>query len=168
MSGRTVAAPKAKKRKNQDDDRPRKKSKASVWTDDDLLDLDLGVNRAFSGMDSQLLADHLSQNTSRFEPDLSSVELSDLYISGENPPASSVTVYVVTKNDIANAIKDTTSYTKDRTLDNFADFLGSLCEKPEELKKAPKQNGSPHTIIVAGAGLRAADVVRYDTVLHHP
>ncbi|RYP54695.1 hypothetical protein DL770_010953 [Monosporascus sp. CRB-9-2] len=31
---------------------------------------------------------------------------------------------------------------------------------PERLGEAPKKNGSPHTIIVTGAGLRAADLVR--------
>lgn len=33
-------------------------------------------------------------------------------------------------------------------------------DKPESLTKAPKKNGAPHTLVVAGAGLRAADLVR--------
>ena len=32
----------------------------------------------------------------------------------------------------------------------------------EKLDEAPKKLGSPHTLIVAGAGLRAADLVRYE------
>jgi len=45
-------------------------------------------------------------------------------------------------------------------LDKFPDFLEKVSEDPEGLKKAPKKKGSPHTLIVAGAGLRAADIVR--------
>ncbi|RYP50722.1 hypothetical protein DL769_010912 [Monosporascus sp. CRB-8-3] len=35
-----------------------------------------------------------------------------------------------------------------------------ISQNPERLGEAPKKNGSPHTIIVTGAGLRAADLVR--------
>ncbi|RYP19000.1 hypothetical protein DL765_003583 [Monosporascus sp. GIB2] len=35
-----------------------------------------------------------------------------------------------------------------------------ISQHPERLGEAPKKNGSPHTIIVTGAGLRAADLVR--------
>ena len=71
-----------KKRKHRDDEDARKKRKSKGWDDDSLLDLDAGINRAYASMDGQLLADHLSQKTARFGSDLSSVELSDLYISG--------------------------------------------------------------------------------------
>lgn len=50
------------------------------------LDVDARLNHAFERMDSQLLADHIAQKTTRFATDLSSVELSDLYISGEKVP----------------------------------------------------------------------------------
>lgn len=70
------------KRKRQDDSKPRKKQKKAREDEADL-DLDAGLNHAFERMDSQLLADHLAQKTSRFGTDLSPVELSDLYISGE-------------------------------------------------------------------------------------
>lgn len=59
----------------------RRKPKHSA-EDDELIDLELGVNGAIAKMDSQLLADHLAQRTSRFGTDLSPVELSDLSISG--------------------------------------------------------------------------------------
>jgi protein CMS1 len=51
-------------------------------------------------------------------------------------------------------------------LDKFPDFLESVSENPEGLKKAPKKKGSPHTLIVAGAGLRAADIVRCEAHCH--
>lgn len=71
-----------KKRKHRDNDGSRKKRKSKGWDDDSLIDLDARLNRAYASMDGQLLADHLSQKTARFGSDLSSVELSDLYISG--------------------------------------------------------------------------------------
>ncbi|KAI8683218.1 CMS1-like protein [Fusarium sp. Ph1] len=117
-----------------------KKRKANA-PDDDTLDTELGLNILFTKMDNQLLADHLAQKLSRFGSDLSAVEISDLTVS-------------------ANAIQDTTSWQEARTLDKFPDFLESVSENPEGLKKAPKKKGSPHTLIVAGAGLRAADIVR--------
>lgn len=146
---------KSKKRKAQDDFQTtqNKKTKPSKQEhDDSLLDLEAGVNTTFAKMDPQLLADHVARQTKRFGTDLSSVELSDLYIS-------------------ANAIRDTTDFTKTRIKENLADFLEQFAaaegkegqEKEKETKRlgeAPPKNGAPHTIVVAGGGLRAADLVR--------
>lgn len=145
---------KSKKRKAQDDSQTaNKKTKPSKQEhDDSLLDLEAGVNTTFAKMDPQLLADHVARQTKRFGTDLSPVELSDLYIS-------------------ANAIRDTTDFTKTRTKENLADFLEQFAaaegkegqEKEKETKRlgeAPPKNGAPHTIVVAGGGLRAADLVR--------
>ncbi|KUI62614.1 Protein cms1 [Cytospora mali] len=148
---------KSKKRKAQGDSQaiqnPTKKAKASKHDQDDsLLDLEAGVNTAVTRMDPQLMADHVARQTKRFGTDLSPVELSDLYIS-------------------ANAIRDTTEFTKIRTKENLADFLEEFAaadgqegkEKEKEVKRlgdAPPKNGAPHTIIVTGGGLRAADLVR--------
>lgn len=71
-----------KKRKRQGGSKPRKKQK-KVREDEGDLDVEAGLNRAFERMDGQLIADHVAQKTSRFGTDLSPVELSDLYISGE-------------------------------------------------------------------------------------
>lgn len=60
----------------------------------------------------------------------------------------------------ANAIKDTTSWQKPRTLENLPEFLEEFTENVQKLGEAPKAKGSPHTIVVAGAGLRAAELVR--------
>lgn len=51
-----------------------------------------------------------------------------------------------------------------RNLEKLPDFLEKFAAEPERLSEAPKAKGSPHTIVVTGAGLRAADIVRY--VLH--
>ncbi|RYO88960.1 hypothetical protein DL764_008650 [Monosporascus ibericus] len=133
---------KSKKRSHDEDGGARKRRRKSAFEEDNLLfDMEAGVNRAIALMDSQLMSDHIAQKTSRFGTDLSPVELSDLYIS----PTS---------------ILDTTSYRETRILENLSQFLETFSEHPERLGEAPKKNGSPHTIIVTGAGLRAADLVR--------
>lgn len=76
----------AKKRRTPEDGGVKKKRKKQVREDEEDLDIEAGLNRSFERMDSQLVADHMAQKTSRFGTDLSSVELSDLYISGEKTP----------------------------------------------------------------------------------
>ena len=60
---------------------------------------------------------------------------------------------------------DTTEYTELRTLDKLPAFLEYFSRgeggKAGDLRRASKQNGSPHTLIVTAAGLRAADITRY-------
>lgn len=57
-----------------------KKQRTAAEEED--LDLSTGINKSFGHMDSQLLADYMAQRTRKFECDLSSVELEDMYISG--------------------------------------------------------------------------------------
>ncbi|KAJ4386754.1 Protein cms1 [Gnomoniopsis smithogilvyi] len=123
-----------------------KKNPKSSDDQDALLDLDLGVNTIFSRMDPDLLADYVAASTKRFGSDLSSVELSDLYVP-------------------AGAIRDTTSFAETRVKEKLPDFLESCVAGESEIEQkrlgsAPKEKGAPHTIVVAGAGLRAADLVR--------
>ncbi|KAJ3954507.1 Protein cms1 [Colletotrichum tropicale] len=126
---------------DQDGERKKKKKKSAYTVDETLLNEELGINESFAVMDNQLLADYTAQKLARFATDLSPVEISDLSLS-------------------ANAIKDTTSWTEPRSTDKLAAFLEKFAEKPEKLPTAPEKKGTPHTIIVAGAGLRAADIVR--------
>ncbi|WDK23491.1 hypothetical protein CGRA01v4_14782 [Colletotrichum graminicola] len=119
----------------------KKKKKSAYHVDETLLNSELDINEAFAVMDNQLLADYTAQKIARFGTDLSPVEVSDLSIS-------------------ANSIKDTTSWTEPRALEKLPEFLEKFAEKPESLGRAPEKKGAPHTIIVAGAGLRAADIVR--------
>ncbi|WYZ45557.1 hypothetical protein EsH8_VIII_000873 [Colletotrichum jinshuiense] len=137
-----MSNPKKRAAPDQDGEGGKKKKKKSAFAvDETLLNGELGINESFAVMDNQLLADYTAQKLTRFGTDLSSVELSDLSIS-------------------ANSIKDTTSWTEPRSLDKLSDFLEKFAEKPEKLGTAPEKKGAPHTIIVAGAGLRAADIVR--------
>jgi len=77
----------AKKRKRGVVERDTKKAakkikRKNVTGEDDDLDIGVGVNRAFSHMDNQLLADYVAQRTRKYESDLSSIELEDKHIPG--------------------------------------------------------------------------------------
>ena len=60
------------------------KSKKSKAIEEDELDLEAGINKAFSHMDSQLLADYVAQRTRKHESDLSTIELEDKYLPGKS------------------------------------------------------------------------------------
>ncbi|KAF3765088.1 hypothetical protein M406DRAFT_340562 [Cryphonectria parasitica EP155] len=128
--------------------RPKQKKNRRPDAEDEeaLFDLDLGVNTIFGRMDPDLLTDYVAANTKRFGTELSAIELSDLYVP-------------------AGAVRDTTAFSKTRVKENLAEFLEKFAGGEDEQEKkrlgtAPKKCGSPHTIVVAGAGLRAADLVR--------
>jgi len=143
------------KSEKQEKKAKRKKAKA---TEDEELDIDAGINTAFSHMNNQLLADYIAQRTRKYESDLSSVELEDKYIPGK---VLSVLFTNLSKGTSANAIEDTTSWDTLRTLDNLPGFLEKFSGNSTKLWSASKKNGAPHTIIVTAAGLRAADLARY-------
>lgn len=114
-------------------------SKNRSANDESHLDVEAGLNRAVADMDPLLLTDMMAQKSKRFGLDLSDVEMGDL----------------------RRSLNDTSQvFTEPRTLDNLPAFLETVAGREDELKKAPRQNGAPHTIVVAGAGLRAADIVR--------
>jgi protein CMS1 len=58
------------------------KSKKGKAEENDEIDTEAGINKAFSHMDNQLLADYVAQRTRKYESDLSLVELEDKYIPG--------------------------------------------------------------------------------------
>ncbi|KAG8624415.1 hypothetical protein KVT40_007482 [Elsinoe batatas] len=150
---RSSAEPGSKKRKRAEELKPlskraskRKKSKPATEPLDDALDLEKGINNAVGHMDPQLLADHIAQRNRRYQNDLSTVEQEDLRI-----PAS--------------AISDTSEWRESREKENLPNFLEHFAgagdkTKGVDLKRAPKAQGSPHTLVIAGAGLRAADLTR--------
>lgn len=81
-----VAMSNPKKRAAAEERLPEKRAKKKKGNkqDDDNLDTELGLNTLFSRMDNQLLADHMLQKTTRFGSDLSSIELSDISLSGKD------------------------------------------------------------------------------------
>lgn len=62
------------------------------------------------------------------------------------------------------AIHDTTAYSSSpRTIDHLPDFLEHFAgskKRKQGLRTAPAEKGHPHTLVVAGAGLRAAELAR--------
>ncbi|KAM3421204.1 hypothetical protein BST61_g1613 [Cercospora zeina] len=149
---------KSNKRKRETEDdaeakkaarKARRKAKKPQDIDDTTLDSDKGINTGVAQMDSRLMADHLAQRTKRYQPDLSLVEAEDWRL-----PESS--------------IADSTGFEKDRVTDNLPEFLehfavkksGKKGSKGDGVSWSPKEKGSPHTLVVTGAGLRAADLTR--------
>ncbi|KAH9832440.1 U3-containing 90S pre-ribosomal complex subunit [Teratosphaeria destructans] len=163
LAPKTSTHPSKRKRDDVDDDtqapieskrskKKKKQTKKPRDVSDEALDIDNGVNHAIRHMDPSLLADHIAQRTKRFQPDLSLVEAEDIRIP-------------------ERAITDTTSFPKDRKTDEFPAFLEAFAGEqrnskrgkkgqPGGLANASKDPGSPHTLVVAGAGLRAADLTR--------
>jgi len=116
----------------------RKKARRKI-TSEEIFDEELGVNTTIGQMDSQLLVDYVAKRTKKFEPKISAVEMENRYIP-------------------TLAVLDTTSWDKPRTTENLPNFLKHFGDK--NLSVAPEDKGSPHTLVVAGAGLRAADLTR--------
>ncbi|GAB7359669.1 hypothetical protein MBLNU230_g6848t1 [Neophaeotheca triangularis] len=143
------------KRKREDDSKPtskraakkQKQTKKPKDIDDEALDVEAGVNHAIAHMDSKLMADHVAQRTRRHLPDLSMVEIEDLYIPEK-------------------AIINTSRYEKSRATQDLADFVqkfaGPRRKKKGEQKliHAAEEKGHPHTLVIAPSGIRAADLTR--------
>ncbi|KAL2037910.1 hypothetical protein N7G274_009385 [Stereocaulon virgatum] len=122
----------------------RKKSKKTKPDEDEDLDLKQGLNLAIGRFDSRLEADYVAQRTKRFSSDLSSVELEDRHIP-------------------ETAFRNTSEWKMLRTLQNMPDFLdrySTRIEGGKSLSTASKKPGSPHTLVITSAGLRAADITR--------
>ena len=127
----------------------KRKSKKPNDIDDSALDAEKGINTSIAQLTPTLMADHIAQRTRRFQPDLSLVEAEDWRLS-------------------EGSIADSTIFTQERTTDNLPAFLeefaikksGKKGSKGDGVSWAPKEKGTPHTLIVTGAGLRAADLTR--------
>ncbi|KAK2808161.1 hypothetical protein FQN50_004902 [Emmonsiellopsis sp. PD_5] len=101
-----------------------------------------GVDESIGKMDGRLLADFFAQQAKRHNDELTAVELDDIYIPEQ-------------------AFLDTSSWQSPRKLENLATFLKVYSRKKgESLSTAPEAKGSPHTIVITLAGLRAADITR--------
>ncbi|KAL4973766.1 U3-containing 90S pre-ribosomal complex subunit-domain containing protein [Aspergillus desertorum] len=146
--GGSSEGPKNKKRKNGKGKKERKdqinqtdKPKAIRGQPLERERKGISVNEAIGKMDTRLLADHFVQKAKRHNKELTAVELSDLSV----PEA---------------AFLDTSSFTSPRTLEKLPDFLKAFSPRGVTLSDSSEQKGTPHTIVVSPAGLRAADVVR--------
>ncbi|KAF7170255.1 hypothetical protein CNMCM5623_002732 [Aspergillus felis] len=133
--------PQKKKKKNSKNKQKQQKKKEQ---DDDPKQQERkgGIDESIGKMDGRLLADHFVQKAKRHNKELTAVELGDLSVSD-------------------SAFLDTSSFESPRSLDQLPAFLKAFSpNKGSGLSKASEQKGTPHTLVVCPAALRAADVVR--------
>lgn len=122
-----------------------------------------GIDESIGKMDGRLLGDHFAQKAKRHDKELSAVELSDLSI-----PGMCISMFLVVEakgvleinKNVDSAFLDTSSFTSPRKLEQLPEFLKSFSAKGADLSKSSEKNGTPHTLVISGAALRAADVVR--------
>ncbi|KAJ5624586.1 DNA/RNA helicase DEAD/DEAH box type N-terminal [Penicillium lagena] len=126
-------------------DAPNKKKKKAKKNKKEQSEQDVnrkdGVDESIGKMDGRLLADHFAQKAKKLDKELSAVELSDLSVPD-------------------SAFLDASSFSSSRSLDQLPTFLKSFSPKGVDLSKSAKEPGTPHTLVVTAAGLRAADMVR--------
>ncbi|GFF37198.1 protein cms1 [Aspergillus udagawae] len=133
--------PQKKKKKNSKNKQKQQKKKEQ---DDDPKQQERkgAIDESIGKMDGRLLADHFVQKAKRHNKELTAVELGDLSVPD-------------------SAFLDTSSFESPRSLDQLPAFLKAFSpNKGSGLSKASEQKGTPHTLVVCPAALRAADVVR--------
>ncbi|EAS35070.3 protein CMS1 [Coccidioides immitis RS] len=124
--------------------RKRKKRNKAKQPVDDVKDAERkdGIDESIGKMDGKLLADYFAQKAKRHNKDLTAVELDDIYIPDY-------------------AFLNTSSWQSPRTLEHLPSFLKKHSpKKGSTLFQSSESKGSPHTIVITLAGLRAADMTR--------
>ncbi|KAJ5162350.1 Protein CMS1 [Penicillium capsulatum] len=120
-----------------------KKNKKKAQAEQDVTSQDRkdGIDESIGKMDGRLLADYFAQRAKKLDKEISAVELGDLSVPD-------------------SVFLDTSSFSEKRSLENLPAFLTSFAPKGADLSKASEQKGTPHTLVISAAALRAADVVR--------
>jgi len=137
-----------------------KNKKKQAGQDEEQSSRKDGIDESIGKMDGRLLGDHFAQKAKRHEKELSAVELSDLSVPGVYTPNNKFSQGLAINRFIDSAFLDTSSFTSPRKLEQLPEFLKSFSPKNADLSKASEKNGTPHTLVISGAALRAADVVR--------
>lgn len=157
--------------------RPTKKAKAAKKSSsrDDALNLEEGINTAFAHMDPNLLADYFGAQTKRFNDDLSLVELEErrLPASAIRDTTSFETEHTLTHlpdflrafsapSRKAAALGEAGRRLTASAADDKEDADGGATgkKKTKAADKSGLDKGAPHTLVITGAGLRAATVTR--------
>ncbi|GAQ04803.1 protein cms1 [Aspergillus lentulus] len=134
--------PQKKKKKKNSKNKQKQQKKKEQDEDPKQQERKGGIDESIGKMDGRLLADHFVQKAKRHNKELTAVELSDLSVPD-------------------SAFLDTSSFESPRSLDQLPAFLKAFSpDKGSGLAKASEQKGTPHTLVVCPAALRAADVVR--------
>ncbi|KAJ5930658.1 Protein CMS1 [Penicillium verhagenii] len=119
----------------------RKAKKKKPQEDVNAGDRKNGIDESIGRMDGRLLADYFAQRAQKLDKELSAVELTDLYVAD-------------------STFLDTSAYTETRSLEKLPEFLKTFSPKGSDLSKSSEKKGTPHTLVITGAALRAADIVR--------
>ncbi|MCJ1288193.1 hypothetical protein MMC26_007548 [Xylographa opegraphella] len=121
----------------------RRKKTTSLVNED--RDFENGTNTVLGSLNRHLLADLITQRTKKFAKDLSLIDTEK-------------------KRVPVHAIHDTGSWQRPRILENLPEFIevySSRFGQSKNLASSSEEKGSPHTIVVTAASLRAADITRY-------
>jgi protein CMS1 len=102
---------------------------------------DEDIDESIGHMNPGFLSDHVAKKIRRSFRDLSSVELEDRHLS-------------------QNIFYDTSDFELPRNLDSLPSFLEHFSDSGEEFSSSSEHPSSPHTLVIAASGLRAADVTR--------
>jgi protein CMS1 len=103
-------------------------------------DFDESIGR----MNPSLLTDHIAKKVKRSFRDLSSIELEEKYLSHK-------------------IFYDTSDFDQPRNLGNLPAFLEAFFDVKTNISTSGEDAGTPHTLVVAASGLRAADVTRLES-----
>ncbi|KAL2831227.1 U3-containing 90S pre-ribosomal complex subunit-domain containing protein [Aspergillus cavernicola] len=140
-TGGASEGPKNKKKKNKKNSKEQEDKPKVSRGEPKEQERKNGIDEAIGKMDGRLLADHFVQKAKRHNKELTAVELNDLSVPD-------------------TAFLDTSSFDSSRSLEKLPDFLAAFSPKGTKLSDSSEQKGTPHTLVVTSAGLRAADVVR--------
>jgi protein CMS1 len=78
----STTSPRKRKRSGASTSEQQLRKRNHSTTENEEIDLTMGINRIFARMNNHLLADYVAQRTRKFEDDLSPVERDDRYIAG--------------------------------------------------------------------------------------
>ena len=87
----------------------------------------------------------------------------DIFLVGAAILGGEIYLVLTISGFSASAFLDTTSWQKQRSLENLPEFMESFSRykgRGSSLKKSSEATGTPHTLIIAAAALRAADLTR--------
>ena len=101
------------------------------------------VNEAMRHLDNILLSDHFAKQIKRHLGDLSTVELNQKYLP-------------------STAFLNTSEFDASRKQSTLPEYIKKFTPGGEdELKDTIRATSSPHTLVIASSGIRAADLTRF-------
>lgn len=140
------------------------------------------IDPDFALRDAQLLADWMAQKTRQWFPNLTDIELRDMYLPSTHPlctrdhcpaliPDLHRCLHPLLTHITGESIIDTSGlgFTGQRTLERLPQFLDLACAdylgpgtatRVTHVEKQPAEKSAPHTLVVCSSAARATDVLR--------